>query len=339
MRITIVSDLTLVNANYRAYQPMRELLSRGHDVRCNQPGEPRVSIARALRSDVLYVYRFVDDEVLSLARHCREAGIAVVWDNDDDLAVVPRSHPRHRRLGGINAQHTLVRTRRMLQLADIVTTPSQFLVERFRALGARDVRLVENFLARELIGIKPRKHDDVVIGWIAGLEHQLDYQSLRLREAFERLLDRHAGLRIHSVGLGLGLRTARYTHVPGAPFLELAEIAAGYDVGIAPLSGVPFNRARSNVKVKEYAAAGTPWLASPVGGYVGLGEAQGGRLVADDRWFDELDKILDDRRGRRALAKRAAAWGRVQGIERNVGVWESVFREAADRAARARATV
>ena len=43
------------------------------------------------------------------------------------------------------------------------------------------------------------------------------------------------------------------------------------------------NRARSNIKLKEYAAAGACWLASPIGPYVGLGEKQGGRLVARRR--------------------------------------------------------
>ncbi|MCX6521415.1 MAG: hypothetical protein NTZ21_12190, partial [Actinobacteria bacterium] len=30
---------------------------------------------------------------------------------------------------------------------------------------------------------------------------------------------------------------------------------------------------------RGHAAAGTPWLASPIGPYAGMGEAQGGRLV------------------------------------------------------------
>jgi hypothetical protein len=52
------------------------------------------------------------------------------------------------------------------------------------------------------------------------------------------------------------------------------------------------------VRVKEYAAAGVRWLASPIGPYAGLGEKQGGRLVPDGRWFEELDRLIRDERAR-----------------------------------------
>ena len=62
------------------------------------------------------------------------------------------------------------------------------------------------------------------------------------------------------------------------------------------------------MKLKEYAAAGVPWLASPIGPYAGLGEQQGGRLVADDRWYEELVRLIEKPRERRKLAKRGAKW-------------------------------
>jgi Glycosyl transferases group 1 len=329
VRIAIVGDLELVNANYRAYQPMRELLLKGHDVSCQRDGEPRVRLERALSSDVLYIHRYVDEELVAVVRRCRDEGVAVVWDNDDDLTAVPKGHPRYRHFAGPRRQQLQLATRRMVAMADIVTTPSEHLAAKFMALGASDVRVVENFLPREFIGTRTRSHVGVVIGWIAGLEHQADYQALRLRETLTRLLQAHEDVRVHSVGLALGLAGARYEHVRGAEFLELAQIAAGYDVGIAPLADIPFNRSRSNVKLKEYASAGVPWLASPVGAYASMGAEQGGRLVSDDRWYEELDRLIVSARERRKLARRAAKWGRRQGIAQNIGVWEAIFDDAA----------
>src|SRR5207302_1085104 len=82
----------------------------------------------------------------------------------------------------------------------------------------------------------------------------------------------------------------RYRHDPYLPFAELPRRLSRWDIGIAPLADIPFNLARSDIKLKEYAASELPWLASPVGPYAGHGEAQGGRLVPDDGWFEALNQ-------------------------------------------------
>ena len=128
-----------------------------------------------------------------------------------------------------------------------------------------------------------------------------------------------------SVGIDLGVRSDRYTHIAGVHFPQLPDTIAQFDVAIAPIADVSFNRVRSNIKVKEYAAAGVPWLASPIGPYKGLGDEQGGRLVPDYGWAEALTDLVTDAPARAALAERAAAWGRTQTVENNVGEWEAVF--------------
>ncbi|HMJ02338.1 MAG TPA: hypothetical protein VK506_05315, partial [Conexibacter sp.] len=111
-------------------------------------------------------------------------------------------------------------------------------------------------------------------------------------------------------------------------YQQLARYVAAFDVGIAPIADIPFNRAKSNVKVKEYAAMGVPWLASPIGPYADLGEKQGGRLVPDDRWFEELEHLVSDARARKRLAKRGIKWANGQRLRRNLGVWEAALQRA-----------
>src|SRR6185436_11256086 len=115
-------------------------------------------------------------------------------------------------------------------------------------------------------------------------------------------------------------------------YQQLAHYVGTFDIGIAPIADVPFNRAKSNVKVKEYAAMAVPWLASPIGPYDGLGEKQGGRLVPDDRWDEELDRLVRDERARRKLAKRGARWADGQRLRRNLGRWEDALRRARELA-------
>src|SRR5207244_6851767 len=103
----------------------------------------------------------------------------------------------------------------------------------------------------------------------------------------------------------------------------------GFDVGIAPLVDIPMNCARSDIKLKEYAASGVPWLASPVGPYAGLGEEQGGRLVPEDGRLDALERLVTQPGEREQLGRKGEAWARGQTIEAVADRWERVFAEAA----------
>jgi hypothetical protein len=331
MRITLVSDPELVNSNYRTYQPMQVLSRLGHDVRYNRVGEPIVDLTTLLSSDVVHVHRYWTHDMQRIVEQARAAGVGIIWDNDDDVTAVPRSNPLYKHWGGAKRPRVVAGIQRMVQLADIVSTPSAVLAEQYRAGGARDVRIHENFLPVEWGKIARPKHDGVVVAWLAGLEHQLDYDRLRLRDTLLRLLERHPDLRVMSIGLGLGLPADRYEHHPLVDFLDLARTLAAADIGIAPLADVPWNRARSNIKLKEYGAAGLAWLASPVRPYLGLSEQQGGRLVADDDWHEELERLIVNARERRKLAKRASKWAKGQTIDQHAKLWLSACEDAAER--------
>lgn len=328
MRVGLVTDLTMVNSCYRGL-PVLQLAKRGHDVVLGVEGSRhRPELLHAC--DVVHVYRYQDDPTRRLVEQLRDAGIGIVWDNDDDLAggIVGISESTAR--GALRSQQARSDTLRMLRLAHVVTTPSAELAEEYRASGAECVRVVENFLPADYDPGDQRPHDGVTIGWTACEEHKHDLAKLAVRATLRALLDAHPQLRVASIGLDLGL-PERYTRYPLVQYGQLAEHVARFDVGIAPLDDIPFNRARSNVKLKEYAAAGVAWLASPVGPYAGLGEKQGGRLVADDAWPHELDRLIRDERARRKLAKRGRKWAAGQTVARNVGVWEAALTEAVER--------
>lgn len=55
----------------------------------------------AERFDLLHIHRFADERTLAAARAAKAAGAAVVWDNDDDDATIPRSVAAYRFHGGL----------------------------------------------------------------------------------------------------------------------------------------------------------------------------------------------------------------------------------------------
>jgi hypothetical protein len=300
------------------------------------PADSRTASALLRWCDLLHVHRRCDEDVLKLVTSAKAAGATVVWDDDDDSLRPPREFSGRQLVRGREATRRLAARAKLFELADLVTTTGPGLAEVFRAEGAKNVQPIENYVIDRLVGDR-LPHSGVTIGWAALREHELDLEHIPLVSALEQLLAAHADLRLTTIGIELGqLRSDRYHHHRSMPMQELMRQLTTFDVGIAPLSpAVPMNHGRSNVKLKEYAAMGVPWLASPIGPYAGLGEREGGRLVADDRWFEELDALVRSARARRRLAKRAERWGRSQLLSRNVGCWERAFEQALGQTRRA----
>lgn len=332
MKIAYAAEAT-PNGYYRGVWPMTAL-ERFFDHRARRLAlEPeRWTAADVDGIDVLFIHRMCDEPALRLARQAKANGAAVVWDDDDDVGSAITSVGVHKRLGKLTAERRVAETRRLLALADLVTTPSHHLAARFRELGAPHVEVIENHFPHEFLQSSSPPHEGLVIGWVAALEHQMDVDALPIRGVLQQLLDERPDVRVATIGLRLGLRSERYEHRGMIPFDQLTREIATFDIGIAPLSERDFNRARSNIKLKEYAAGGIPWLASPIGPYGEMGEKQGGRLVADDRWHEEITRLLDKPRERRKLAKNGRKWVAGQTLTQQAAAWETALNGAVSHA-------
>ena len=321
-------------AAYRAMLPMQALAERGHRaeyIEWDHRDPPPFD--RLRQADVVLLWRHFRAPARRLATALREAGVAVMFDNDDDLTRIPKGSPAYSEMKAAREQ-VAKELGAMLRLSDLVSTTCGELAGRLRRLGAPEVRVVENYVEAGFLRERRVGGESVTIGWVAGAEHRGDLRELRLRRTLEQLLEAQPHVSLVSVGVDLGVRSNRYTHRPFVPFPELPEAIAQFDLAIAPIADVSFNRVRSNIKVKEYAAGGVPWLASPIGPYKGLGEQQGGRLVVDYGWAEALTDLVTDHEARAGLAERAQAWGRTQTVNANAAEWEAVFAEAAERAGR-----
>jgi glycosyltransferase involved in cell wall biosynthesis len=334
MHVVALASDPSAGAAYRAELPMRALGEAGHRAEFLLWDQRNVPppFEQLRQADVVHMWRLFRGPARRLATALREAGVAVVFDNDDDMTRVPKGSPAYREMKAARDQ-VASELSAMLKLADLVTTTCGELAGRLRRLGG-NARVVENYVESGFVRQRRIAGDGVTVGWVAAAEHRGDLKDLRLRRTLDAVLEQQPHVSLVSVGVDLGLQSDRYTHVRHVPFPQLPDTIAQFDVALAPIADVSFNRVRSNIKVKEYAACGVPWLASPIGPYRDLGEQQGGRLVPDFGWVDALADVVTDDRARETLAERAAAWGRTQTVARNVGEWEAVFAEAAERAGR-----
>lgn len=327
MRIGVVWAPDSPGAHYRAVVPMRGLEGRGHEIVWPIDESGRTDVRRLRACDVVHVYRRHDEPTWRMLLELSAAGVALTYDNDDDFTAIPKDLPRYREVGGMGGRRLFPFMARVAKLAQVTTTTTRHLADVYARAGAKRVEVIPNQLDRDAFQRRER-HDGVLIGWVAGGEHQVDARGLRIAAALREVVATCPDARVESVGLRLPL-DERYRHEESLPLRQLREHTRRFDVGIAPLIDIPFNRARSDIKLKEYAACGVPWLASPVGPYVGLGPDQGGRLVADDAWARELLELVQSPRERRRLRRAARRWAKTQTIARTVDAWERALSDAA----------
>lgn len=328
MRLGAVYMPEQINAFYRLHLPMMALRERGHEVVevLQERGVP-LPIAQLADCDLVHAHRLLlTEDADDCVARLQEAGAAVGFDDDDDSEAIPPE------LEALAVDDSLALARvdfaRVLARAaeaDLVTTPSDAIAERFEDAGADNVRVIDSYLPGAFNRVQPQGHEGFVIGWHATFEHHFDVEALGLDAALARILETHPSVRVVTIGVDLCLSHDRYTREDFLPIGELTRRLADFDLGIVPLADTALNCARSNVKAREYAAAGVPWLASPVGAYRGLGKDEGGRLVEDDAWFDALDELIRANRERAKLAKRAKAWAKRETIWRMADVWERTF--------------
>lgn len=312
------------NAEYRAYLPVKGMERRGHQVVWPRNSNGELDPRRLTGCDLVHVFRRSDAATWRGVSELLHRGVAVTFDNDDDLTDLPRSG--HGRRAAAVGQQMFAATVRMAKAARTFTTTTDVIARRYRGAGVARIAVIANHVAPLP---RPRhRHEGVVIGWIAGKEHQQDAERLRIGEALGRLIAEHPDVRVECIGVDLRLGE-RYRHDRHVDFRAVPERMGGWDMGIAPLADTAFNRARSDIKLKEYAASGVVWVASPVGPYRDLGEAEGGCMAEAGRWFETLETLVVDERVRQRLARAALAWAAGHGMESAVDRWEEVFFGAA----------
>ncbi|MEJ0016324.1 MAG: glycosyltransferase [Acetobacteraceae bacterium] len=269
------------------------------------------------RADIVVTQRYAVEELEAadaLIRHCREQGMALLYDLDDDLRRIPRDHPDAELL---RPKGRVVS--RMLRGASAVWASTPALAASLGDIRD-DVRVVENGLDERIwhAGPRPpRRHGPVRILFMGTATHDGDFALVegalaRLKSVFAEhvsveLLGVSSRPELPSWITRVGMPVHASASYPG--FVNWIT-QQHWDIGIAPLADTPFNRGKSSIKTLDYAAIGLPVLASDRPVYRGsLADGRGGMLLPDDEnaWFVALANLVRDAGTRRRLGEAAQA--------------------------------
>ena len=272
--------------------------------------------ALSYRADIIVTQRYAAPDLEAantLIRHCRDHGITLLYDLDDDLRHIPHDHP--------DAKLLRPRARivsRLIRGASAVWVSTAALAATLAELRD-DVRIVPNGLDERLWDAWPPppspRQGPVRILFMGTATHDADFAIVE--PALERVKAVFAEhVQIDLLGISSRADLPAWVNRVGMP-VHASSSYPGFvnwitqqhwDIAIAPLADTPFNRCKSSIKTLDYAALGLPVLASDRAVYRGtLADGPGGMLLPDDTaaWFVALSRLVRDAKLRRRLSEGA----------------------------------
>lgn len=332
---------------YRLIWPAEEMARRGHDVHVKMPHERNLSavVNTATKTvvsvnipddaDVMVFQRLTNTYMAQAIPFITAAGVAVVVDQDDDLARVNPTNPAYRAMHPSNiklgrSDHSWEAAEDACDAATLVTVSASALLKRY-AQKAPGV-VLRNMVPAHYLDVDTDERR--LIGW-PGIVASHANDLPRLGGSISRLLNE--GHSFATIGDPAGVAGALRLGKPFTSFgpkniEDYPGALAQLGIGLAPLDyRTEFNQSKSWLKPLELAACGVPVVMSPGREYLEIHKLGVGvtaekpvdfydtikRLLRDDVEYDELKA-----RGRE-VARGLTIPGNIQ---QWVDAWEMAYK-------------
>ena len=288
--------------------------------------------------DVLFMQRLMHEGISADIRSSQKKGIKIINDIDDwywglspSNDAFKHNHPKNNPRENFNHYKSIVAG------SDMVIASTPYLASRVSEFTRSPIEVIKNTV--DLSRFTPKIHDDVevpTIGWVGSTQHRSgDLETMR--GILNQFVGSGTATMFHGGTLPnaptfasrVGVPAESVRTMPLVPHTLYPSLMV-MDIGIVPLSNMPFNRAKSDIKGLEYAAAGIPFIASNLDAYIELQNDLGiGRLAKKPvNWIKHINELLDykvrkeeSERNRELVASRDIAFG----IQQLTEIIESVY--------------
>ena len=251
--------------------------------------------------------------------------VARVVETDDDMITVETSNLGHFPLDPRAAESV----RHCLRAAEMVTVSTPYLAELYAPFNDSIV-VLPNYVKAGLLDMPRKRRDKVTVGWQGGTSHLIDLCAIQ--DPLRAVLDAHPDADMHWIGVDyspLVRRPCRFTPW----FDDVGEYykAVDFDIAIAPLADVPFNRAKSYLKALDAAALGIPVIAQDMEPYRDfvIDGVTGYLVRTADEWASRLTELINDKAARDELGAKAYEQAKAYTMQGNWQKWESAYARAA----------
>jgi len=194
----------------------------------------------------------------------------------------------------------------------------------------RDAIYKTDFSKSELYKKEP---EEIRIGWLGSASH---WENLHhIEKPITEILKKYPHVHFYYTALFGDLFTdpSVQSQIHKAKWSNLKNWAStivehNFDIALAPLMDNDFNRAKSNLRVLEYASAHYPVICSPVEPYKVFTEKEVKFAMEKEEWFDALEELITKPELRKSLAenlyKRAK---RDYDVRKNYKLWVNALKE------------
>jgi glycosyltransferase involved in cell wall biosynthesis len=276
--------------------------------------------ADQVRTEDLYTYhavisvRGISRHSLEILRAAKQLGRRTVYDLDDNLLLLDQAfsdpgNPWRQLFGAARPE-----IESMLRLASAVKVYAEPAIPSFlpynpRVTAIRPYQIVEH-------DTLPRREDGgpVTVGFLGS--HYKDDEFGPVSRAILRLLDEGRPLTFEFFGFLPAALAHRpeVSHIPwrsSYPEYRQTLEALAWDIGLAPLRDLEFNRGKNNAKYREYAAAGIAGIYSDAEIYRStVAHRRTGLVVPHDdeqAWYEALRELSGEAELRRTIREAAFA--------------------------------
>lgn len=341
---------------HRVNTPSKGLESRGHGTKQMAIGNPVPDEFMEYPSTVIFGRIYPENaKPLELMKAYKKQGTRVLYDLDDDIWAVDPSNPSRNVSNVFKDQYES-----MIREADAVITPSSVISKKIKKLVKdKPVFICPNSIDFREYQERPHEHDQILIGYMGAASHWRDLTLIvdvleKLYEKYDfvfvlqgvtggdfeseviscqRILQQ--GIQPEQndyfkdfLGFADKLKKIKMYHLPFfLPEINPMKLSmADFDIGIAPLEDNEFNRGKSCLKFYEYAAVGTPCLASNVEPYKNECSYLANNTFKD--WYNKLEKLIVDKEFRLKLAKDQQNWVKENRSMEKVAIdWEKACQK------------
>jgi glycosyltransferase involved in cell wall biosynthesis len=335
---------------HRIEVPARALSSRGHGINQLVIGDTVPDNYMEYPNTVIFGRIYPEHtKPIKVMMDYKKQGKRVLYDMDDDYWAVDPDNPSRFVSNVFKDQYE-----ELIREADALTTPSRILAKKMKRLTKKPVFLCPNGIDFEDYLPRPKEHHELLIGYMGAASHWRDVSlvidvlnELNKKYDFTFVLygmtgepleaAMHHYNRLMSANLQpeqnsyfksaldfyKKLGNLKMYHIPFYP-PELHPSVLGkadFDIGLAPLDNNEFSRGKSCIKFYEYAAVGTPTLASDVEPYKSEVNYRAKNTFKD--WYNKLEKLIVDEKFRQELAEKQHNWVKENRSLEKIGLaWE-----------------
>ena len=286
--------------------------------------------------DIIYMQRLMHSTLPDHIKKAQAYGQIVINDLDDwywglhpTNAAFASCHPKN------NPDENINHYKSVLNVSNLVTVSTDYLADRISSFVHCPIIVLENTV--DVARFTPVTHTESmpVVGWVGSTNHRssdLEVISGVIKPLYDNneILLMHGGYHVGAPSLAgkWGVPEEAVDKMPACDPENYPSLLK-MDIGLAPLNDLPFNHAKSDIKLLEYSASGIPWVGSNLSAYSKLRDtwSLGRTAKKPKQWLSHIRALKNpDIRSAEGSALREAVWQRDIGVgsKRLIEVLESL---------------